>query len=76
MGKDCAPLEFSGLGCCGAGAGWFGTGAVDGGGAAEADCWRPPLVLFVTAVMKRRAASSLVVTAPVAISPAETFFFR
>jgi hypothetical protein len=34
------------------------------------------VVLFETAVRKRRAASSFVVTAPVAMSPAETFFLR
>jgi len=47
--------------------------AVDGGAAAEADCW--PRVLVVTAVMKRRAASSFVVTAPETMSDAVTSFF-
>src|SRR5690349_3325315 len=77
-GKVCAPpLDDSGLGCAGA-AGWpmgppgcdgFGAAEADAGtGVAEADCW--PRVLVVTAVRKRRAASSFVVTAPVAISVA------
>jgi hypothetical protein len=75
-GKDCAPLD-RGLGCGGTpgvAAPGCGTGAAEAdGGAADADCW--PRVLVVTAVMKRRAASSFVVTAPETMSDAVTSFF-